>query len=92
MSNSEFVKLCKEIVVKYFNDRVDTTDAANITADDVYIVWLCKTLQNNKALVSTSVADGMYYEVTYNGDKDEAYVDVYKKWQNYVVKVADAQE
>lgn len=50
-------------------------------------VWACKTLQNNKALVSTTVPDGMYYEVTYDGDKQQAYVDVYKKWQNYSVIV-----
>ena len=87
MSNSDFVQLCKQVVVSYFNDRVDKTDAANIAEDDVFVVWLCKTLQNNKALVSTTVADGMYYEITYNGDKNEAYLDVYKKWQNVVVKV-----
>lgn len=26
--------------------------------------------------------DGMYYEITYNGDKREAYLDAYKKWEN----------
>ena len=54
--------------------------------DDVYVVWWCKTLQNWKALVATNVSDGMYYEVTHNGDKNETYVDVYKKWENYTVK------
>ena len=46
---------------------------------------MCKTLQNSKALLSTTVSDGMYYEITYNGDKDEIYFDVYKKWENIVV-------
>ena len=32
--------------------------------------------------VSTTVSDGMYYELTHNGDKGETYVDVYKKWDN----------
>ena len=76
----------KSIVVNYFNYHVDPTDHKQITEDDVYIVWFCKTLQNWKALVSTNVSDGMYYEVTHNGDKGETYVDVYKKWENYVVK------
>ena len=54
--------------------------------EDVFIVWYCKTLQNHKALLSTTLYDGMYYEFTYNGDKDEAYLDAYKKWENRVVR------
>ena len=87
MSNDIFFDLCKREVVEYFNQHADKTDKKKITEDDVFIVWACKTLQNNKALVSTTVPDGMYYEVTYDGDKQQAYVDVYKKWQNYSVIV-----
>lgn len=76
----------RKIVMNYFNSRVDKTDNKQITLDDVYVVWFSKTLQNWKALVSTSVSDGMYYEITYNGDKNETYVDVYKKWENFIVK------
>ena len=86
MSDYKFLKLCKETIVKYFNDHVDKTDNKKITEDDVFIVWLCKALQNNKALLSTTVVDGMYYEITYNGDKKETYVDAYKKWENFVIK------
>ena len=89
MDNAKFIELCKNIVVKYFNENSDKTDNKEITNNDIYIVWLCKTLQNNKALLSTNVADGMYYEITFNGDKKEAYVDVYKKWKNYVVKESE---
>lgn len=76
----------KQIIVDYFNKHVDVTDGVKITADDVYVVWFCKTLQNWKALLSTNVPDGIYYEVTHNGDRDETYVDVYKKWENFCVK------
>lgn len=87
MNGDTFLKLCKEIVVDYFNSNVDKTDDKPfITEDNVFIVWSCKTLQNNKALVSTTVSDGMYYEITHNGDKDETYVDAYKKWKNYCIK------
>lgn len=87
MSNNTFFDLCKREVVEYFNQHADKTDHKKITEDDVFIVWACKILQNNKALVSTTVPDGMYYEVTYDGDKQQAYVDIYKKWQNYSVIV-----
>ena len=85
MGNDNFLKLVKKIVVDYFNENVDKTDNKKITEGDVFIVWSCKTLQNNKALASTTVPDGMYYELTYNGDKQELYVDAYKKWKNFVV-------
>lgn len=76
----------KMLVVDYFNSHADITDGKAITVDDVFVVWFCKTLQNWKALVSTTVLDGMYYEVTHNGDKGETYVDAYKKWDNVCVK------
>ena len=86
MKNDEFIKLCKETIVNYFNNRVEITDDKKITEQDVFIVWSCKTLQNNKAMVSTTVLDGMYYELTYNGDKQELYLDAYKKWENICIK------
>ena len=85
MTDKDFIKLCKEEVKKYTNESIDKTDGVQITEDDVFIVWICKTLQNNKALVSTTLSDGMYYEITHNGDKNETYIDAYKKWENYTV-------
>ena len=82
MSNNDMMNLCKKVVVDYFNSRVDKTDNMQLTEDNVYIVWFSKTLLNFKALVSTTVSDGMYYEITYNGDKNELYLDAYKKWEN----------
>lgn len=82
MNEKDFVTLCKKVIVNYVNKHLDKTDGKHITEDDVFIVWLCKTLQNNKALMSTTLFDGMYYELTYNGDKKELYLDAYKKWEN----------
>ena len=76
----------KQIVFNYFKANMDKTDNINFTLDNIYIVWFCKTLQNWKALVSTTIPDGMYYEVTHSGDTNETYVDVYKKWENFTVK------
>ncbi len=85
MSNDAMLKRAKELVVNYFNDHAEKTDNKKITEDDVFIVWFSKTLQNWKALVSTTVSDGMYYEVTHNGDKGETYLDAYKKWENVCI-------
>ena len=84
MGEQEFVKLCKHEVVAYVNHKYPDI---KITEDDVYVVWLCKILQNNKALLSTTIEDGMYYEITHNGDKGEMYVDAYCKTYNYTVLI-----
>lgn len=82
MTNDNFVSICKQIVADYTNEKLDKTCTMRISPNNVFVVWLSKTLQNNKALLSTIVSDGMYYEITYNGDKDELYFDAYKKWEN----------
>lgn len=78
MTEQRFTRLCKKLVRDYANDHLDKSDAKRITTDDVFVVWLCKTLQNNKAMLSTTLFDGMYYEITYNA---------YKKWENKCVQL-----
>lgn len=85
-SEREFLSFVRKTIADYANAHLGKNDGETIAPDDVYIVWLCKTLQNHKALASTPLHDGMYYEITYNGDKQEAYIDAYKKWENFVVK------
>lgn len=76
----------KQIVIDYYNEHVEIADNKKLKESEVFIVWFSKTLQNWKALISTTISDGMYYEVTYNGDKKETYLDAYKKWENVCVK------
>lgn len=83
MGEQAFVQLCKKEIVEY----VYTNFGLTITENDVYVVWLCKVLQNNKALLSTNIPDSMYYEITHNGNKGELYVDAYKKVENYTVVI-----
>lgn len=75
------------IVYDYVKSVLDKTDSVHTTfaIDEVYVVWFSKTLQNWKALVSTTLPDGMYYEVTYNGDDEETYLDGYKKFVNVCI-------
>lgn len=75
----------RQLVQEYFNSNVEITDNKKLTIDDVFIVWQCKTLQNWKFMISTTVSDGMYYELTYNGDKEQWYLDAYKKWENVCI-------
>ena len=73
-----------KIEEEYVLDHLDKSD--KVKEFDIFVVWSCKTLQNNKALVSTTLFDGMYYEITYNGDKEEFYFDAYKKFENRCIK------
>lgn len=72
-----------KIVWDYILEHLDKSD--QIPEFEVYIVWKCKALQNWKYLISSTLPDGMYYELTYNGDKEEWYLDAYKKFSNQVI-------
>ena len=85
MTDVKFFEFSKNVVRNYVINHLDKSDT--VPNFDVYIVWYCKTLQNWKALLSTTLFDGMYYELTVNGDKDEAYLDAYKKWDNNCIKI-----
>lgn len=87
MTEKKFFELVKKTVADYTNEHLDKSDGKQIETEDVYVVWYCKTLQNWKALASTTLFDGMYYEITINGDKQEMYLDAYKKFENRAIKV-----
>lgn len=87
MSNEEFMQKCKDLVKEYAIEHLDKSD--EIPEFKVYVVWACKTLQNSKALLSTDLKDGMYYELTMNGDKKEIYFDAYKKFENKCIKIKE---
>lgn len=87
MNEKEFRELCINVLIDYIRKHLDPTDNVSITTDKIYCVWMVKALQNNKALFSTSLPDGKYYECTFNGDKKELYVDVYVKLENVSVKL-----
>lgn len=85
MNSTDMMLEARQIVANYYNIHNDITNNFTLSLSDVYVVWFSKTLQNWKALVSTNVPDNMYYEVTHNGDKNETYLDAYKKWDNQII-------
>lgn len=74
------------IVTDYIYAHLDKSD--KMPDFEVFFVWKCKTLQNLKYLLSSTLFDGMYYELTFNGDKSEWYLDAYKKFENKVIQEA----
>lgn len=80
---SQYVDKAKRIVFDYVVAHPDVDPG--ITMDDIYVVWFTKTLQNWKAVISTTIDDDQIYEVISNGDQGEIYLDVYKKQENLVI-------
>lgn len=78
--DAEALKIVRDYIFAYL-DKTDT-----VLPFDVYMVWKCRVLQNWKYLISSTLRDGMYYELTYNGDENEWYLDVYKRFENVVIK------
>lgn len=84
-TDEQFLSRCIDAVAAYTDEHLDKS--APKPEYKVFVVWYCKTLQNFKALLSTTLFDGMYYELTYNGDKDQIYLDAYKKFENRCIEV-----
>ena len=89
LSSDAFIKRAKELILEYVREHVDPTDDLKIdaTSVDVYVVWSTFVLGYQKALLSTSLPDGLYYEITYDVGKNKIYFDAYKRWENRVIDV-----
>jgi len=74
--DTEAIMLVEEYVVEHLDKSEEEPEF------ETFIVWKCKTLQNWKYLISTDLRDGMYYEMTYDGDARCWYLDAYKKFEN----------
>lgn len=81
----DYAMKARHAVTLYVNASNGIDEHPTITVEDTYVVWFCKTLQHWKALVGTNLSDGMYYELTFNGDKQEIYLDAYQKRDNVVL-------
>ena len=69
-----------QLVYDYLNDRY-----RNTSINDIFIVWSCYILGNRKYLVVVNDSNS-YFEVTYNADKKEWYIDEYSKINNICIK------
>ena len=80
-------KTVVKLVSDYIKEHLDKSD--EIPQFEVYIVWKCKILQNWKYLCASTLPDGMYYELTFDGDKNRWYLDAYKKFENRCITVGN---
>lgn len=57
----------------------------HVMFSDFDVVWFCKTLQNYKVILRSSLFPNFIWEYSYNGDKKEAYLDEYSKVSNIAI-------
>lgn len=75
----------KKLVTDYILNNLDKSDET--PQFEVYTVWKCKILQNWKYLCASTLPDGMYYELTFDGNNNRWYLDAYKKFDNQCICV-----
>jgi hypothetical protein len=85
-SETQFLNTCKMVVRDYTKIHNNSNEEF-----DVYVAWYCKTLQNFKVVLATPLIGKEFYEFTYNGDKQEAYLDVYTKTNNQIIRLHDTK-
>lgn len=86
MNDIKFIKLAKEKVTDHY--LKNKLEESRFAVACLFVVWQVKVLQNYKALLGISDPnDQHYYEVTYNGNKRELYLDVYNKEENIRIKI-----
>lgn len=87
MHSPIFLNFVSDLIHKMEIERLNKEGK---NADDyefaVLQVWGVKVLQNNKAIYSSTLQNAPMYEITYNGDKEETYIDVYYKRTNYQIE------
>ncbi len=82
MNSDKFIMKCQIIIYNYLKELLKVEIDTDL---NIYVVWQVKALQNYKALLSTNDIINKYFEITYDGNKNRFYVDVYNKEKNYVV-------
>lgn len=89
MDSDKFIDIARMLVTEYVSPSEENYIRSDFIKETTFVVWSSKVLQNNKAVIGVSVGSGMYFEVTYNGEKEELYLDAYKKEKNQVYDLKD---
>lgn len=78
MNSYEFEVAAKNAVIAVIQQEYG--DEYNI--QQIQMVWFAHVLGNKKAILIDNGMNMRIYEVTYNREKNELYVDVYEKQHN----------
>lgn len=85
MPSYDFEVICKNILIDHLKRLYDE----DLTIKDLHLVWYAKELQNHKCVIVDLNDNQRYYELTFNGNKDEIYLDIYNKEHNITVNYTE---
>lgn len=86
--HTDYLAVAIATFTKFIEDKISDS-SGEVPEFNVRVAWNCKTLQNWKALMVTDLPDENYYELTYNGDKKQTYIDSYQKVDSTTVDDGD---
>lgn len=75
--SEDFIKNVKAIVLRLVQQQLDPSDRMTVTIDNIYVVTYSFVMGEQKALISTTLSDGKYYECTYDKLNHVIYVTTY---------------
>lgn len=77
------IKLVSDYIIKHLNTLNEPLEFK------VYIVWKYEILQNFKYILTSTLLDSMYYELTYNKDKNRWHLNAYENFKNRYITVGN---
>ncbi len=84
--STNFPEEARRLVFEHVKKRLEPTDDhVKFTLDEVYVVSFSYVTGGWKAWVSTTLPDGMYYEVTRSSKLPVTYITAYKQWEHETI-------
>lgn len=77
LGSDDFISNAKWAVLEVARKQLDPSDRVNLTVDNIYVVMYSFVLGDQKALISTTLEDGKYYEATFDKLKNVIYITTY---------------
>jgi hypothetical protein len=91
LDSDAFQLKARNLVLDGFNSHRNPEKDPELLMGEINVVWFAKVLGGWKCIVSSTVAKGLLWEITYASFKDEIYMDVYRKVSNKMISLADPQ-
>jgi len=87
LDSASFLSRAQQLVLDNFNAHRKPDKVPELVMDDVNVVWFARVLGGWKCIISSTVAKGLLWEVTYASSRDEMYLDVYTKLNNIKISL-----